>query len=114
LPDFNHDCFLLDYNLNITDSNIFILGIKRNRRDFTGNFEGVPRDLPLLTPRQPPGNPQVTPRQPYMKSEWMMDEVVFYDDTGTNNENKVKIRLCCNSNRFLAHKTYKCVFGVIT
>ena len=38
-----------------------VLGIKRNRRDFIRGFEGVQRDLPLLTPRKPPRNPQATP-----------------------------------------------------
>jgi len=36
----------------------------RAKRGLAGGCLGVPRDGSLATPRQPPGNPQPTPRQP--------------------------------------------------
>ena len=47
--------------MNNAPDDTFVLGIKRNQSDFPGPFLGVQLGLPLLTPRQPPGNPQATP-----------------------------------------------------
>jgi len=38
-----------------------VLTIKRILREINGGTEGLSRDLPLLTPRKPPGKPQASP-----------------------------------------------------
>jgi len=64
--------------MNNAPDDTFILGIKWNQSDFPGPFMGAQLGLPLLTPRQPPGNPQETPSEHRINDSYIVPCSVFH------------------------------------